>query len=131
MPSSGQVLVRVKVEDASGVVVEGPQDIISDVDIAAALVNGRREPYSIATAAFTAFTLPTGARGCIVRLVSGALDCLLTLKGVTGDTGIVLKLAATATLPTLPIVVPVASTAAIGITSATGVSAGVAEVIWF
>ena len=131
MASSGQVLVRYKVEDASGIVVEGPQDIVSDVDIAAALINGSREAYSLTVSAFTAFTFRTGARGVIVRLVSGALDCLLTLKGVTGDTGIVLKLAATATLPTLPIVVPVASTSTIGITSATGVSAGVAEVIWF
>ena len=131
MPSSGHVLVRFKVEDASGVVVEGPQDIVSNVDIAAALVNGERNTYPIAVSAFTAFTFRTGARGVIVRLVSGAGDCLLTLKGVTGDGGIVLKLAATTTLPTLPVVTPVASTATIGITSATGVAAGVAEVIWF
>lgn len=128
--SVGRALVRLVVEDSDGEELSR-QDVESDVAIATALVDGKREPVAIPAAGFTALTMPSGARGVIIRLVSGMGDCLLTLKGPTGDTGIVLKLAATTTLPSLPIVVPLASTSVIGIASATGVAAGVVEVTWF
>lgn len=83
--------------------------------------NGKREDVAL-TAAFTALSPPTGAVCVMIKLVSGAVT--LTLKGVTGDTGIKLQ---SGTLSTIPICLPLGTTPSIGILS-DGV--GVVEVLW-
>lgn len=46
-------------------------------------------PVTLGAAGFTALTVPTGARVCVIIPPTGNTQAL-TLKGVTGDTGIVL-----------------------------------------
>ncbi len=83
--------------------------------------NGQRQDVAL-TAAFTALTVPTGAVAVLIKLVSGAVT--LTLKGVTGDTGIKLQ---SGTLSTIPICLPLGATPSIGILSD---GAGVVEVLF-
>jgi len=108
------------------VTTEGGVDrtIIEDVDVIADVVfeNGRRETVTLANG-FTALTVPTGSQAVWIRPLTGAFT--FTLKGVTGDTGIVIGVAST--LPILPCVLPLGTTPSIGITC-TG--AGTVEVIW-
>ena len=98
--------------------------IVEDVDDIANVVgeNGVRETITLING-FTALTVPTGAQAVIIRPLTGAFT--FTLKGVTGDTGIVLGVAST--LPILPWVLPLGTTPSIGITC-TG--AGTVEAIW-
>lgn len=52
---------------------------------ATALKNGQRQPITLTASVFTTITVPTGAK--YVCLILGSAT-QLTLKGVTGDTGI-------------------------------------------
>jgi len=106
---------------------DGARDRISvpvstTVTVATAMADGKVETYAL-TAAFQALTVPTGSQGVLIRLVSGAVT--LTLKGVTGDTGIVLQ---SGTLSTVPIMVPLGTSPSIGILSS---GTGVVECVWF
>lgn len=112
---------------ASVVINDGTRDCenlsqSASVTLATAMANGQRQPIAL-TAAFTALTVPSGAQGVMIVFVSGANT--ITLKGITGDTGIVIS---TAALKTFPILLPLGTSPSIGILS-NGV--GVVDVIWF
>lgn len=83
--------------------------------------NGKREPVALVNG-FTALTVPSGAVWCAIRMVSGAITA--TVKGVTGDTGIVWQ---SGTLTALPFCTPLGTAPSIGITAN---GAGVAEILW-
>jgi hypothetical protein len=76
-----------------------------------------QQEYTLAPAAFQALSVPSGAQGVLID-PGGAVS--LTLKGVTGDTGIAV---APATLPiTVPIILPLGPTAVLGIRNGAGVA---------
>lgn len=84
----------------------------------------QRQTVSVSGGGFNALTVPTGAKAIAVKLpTTGSTN--LTLKGVTGDTGIKLD----ATLG-VPLVTPLGSSPSIGITSTLGGPIDV-EVYWF
>lgn len=97
------------------IVNDGTRNVVNFVDEGAVAdvvgVSGKMETVTL-SAAFTALSPPTGAVWVAMRVVSGAVT--LTLKGVTGDTGIVLQSAA---LGTLPLCLPLGTSPSIGILS--------------
>ena len=98
MALTAKVHVRASVIETSGF---EPQRVDSSSTVSDVVGNtGKRETVAL-TAAFTALSPPTGAAVVVIRVISGAVT--LTLKGPTGDTGIVLQSAA---LTTPPIVLP-------------------------
>lgn len=88
----------------------------------------KREVLSLTGSGFTALTVPTGASLAIINpVVQGVQAAGVTLKGVTGDTGIA---AVPSSLPiTAPIMVPLGTTPSIGLANASA-SAQSVEVIW-
>lgn len=120
MTVGARIVLRATVtDDADGetVIAETVSATIADV----VGVSGKRETVGL-TAAFTSLSPPTGAAAVMIRVISGAVT--LTLKGPTGDTGVVLQ---SGTLGTIPVLLPLGTTPSIGI-----LSDGVAtvEVIW-
>ncbi len=109
MTTTATVLLRAIATDG----VQEVQRFTTDASIADVCgINGQRQTVTL-TAAFTALTPPTGATFVCIQMTTGTAT--LTLKGVTGDTGIVLNAAA---LLTLPICLPlVAASSSIGILS--------------
>lgn len=100
------------------------QETISNT-FAALLKNGKRETVSLTNAAFTALTVPAGAKGVLI-----CCDQLLgpmTLKGVNGDAGIVIL---TASAPGVPILLPLGTTPTIGILNSNA-AAQTVDIIWF
>jgi hypothetical protein len=86
--------------------------------------NGKRETVTLAASAFTALSPPSGAKA-VVLILGTATG--LTLKGVTGDTGIVL-------VPSsnplgFDAILPLGTSPSIGITSSNTASQTI-EVIW-
>lgn len=110
MTTGARILARVVVtDDADGQVVMAE-------DIAATISNvvghsGKRETVSL-TASFNALSPPSGSAALFLHRVSG--NVTLTLKGVTGDTGIVLQ---SGTLGTIPMLIPLGTSPSIGILS--------------
>lgn len=92
---------------------------------AALVKNGKRETVTLTNAVFTALTVPAGAKG--IMIVCDQSLGPMTLKGVTGDTGIVIL---TATAPGVPIVLPLGTTPVIGILNSNAASQ-VVDIIWF
>lgn len=118
MASSATILSRVVVTDAAGLVTATDSLEASIADVVGA--NGDRETVTLG-ASFNALTVPTGATFVRIAWVSGT--GALTLKGVTGDTGVAMGvLSATSPAIHLPI-----SSPSIGILAA---SAGSVEVTW-
>lgn len=120
MASTTQVIAGVTIND-------GTKDTVHErvlKSIATFSKNGKRDEVSLAGGAFTALTVPTGAKG--VLILCQDLTGPMTLKGVTGDTGIVTLLA---TAPSVPILVPLGTTPSIGILNS-GATVTV-DVIWF
>lgn len=120
MASTAEVTGAVVVNDGTRDVTTFVQS--SSVAIAAGVGDGTMQTVAIANG-FNALTVPTGAKGVLIKLVSGALT--LTLKGVTGDTGIKMQ---SGTLSTVPIMLPLGTTPSIGI-AADG--AGTIEILWY
>ncbi len=117
MPAS--IFSRVVVTNSDGDEVSRDELSSSIADEVGA--HGKRETVSLA-AAFNALSPPTGAT--FVRIAWASGTGTLTLKGVTGDTGISLGvLSASSPAVTLPI-----SSPSIGILDS---STGTVEVIWF
>lgn len=85
---------------------------------------GQWQPLSLAASVFTALTVPTGAKAVLLDLGQAVS---LTLKGLTGDTGIVLC-AATAPLG-VPVVLPLGTAPSIGILNGLG-STQVIQALW-
>jgi len=86
--------------------------------------NGQRQTISCTGSAFTALTVPSGAQLLII-LPGTAIS--LTLKGVTGDTGITI---APASNPIrFPLIIPLGATPSIGIANGNA-SAQEVELIW-
>lgn len=111
---------------ASVAISDGVKDTIKEaysVSLLAALAkNGKRETVTLA-AGFTALAPPTGARGVMIMCQA---EVSLTIKGVTGDTGIAI---AGATANQIPALIPLGTTPSIGITNAG--SSTTVDVIWF
>ncbi len=84
----------------------------------------KREKISLTGSAFTALTVPTGAKSVEIR-VGSAIS--LTLKGVTGDTGITI---APASNPiSAPVFLPLGASPSVGILNGSA-SAQTIETIW-
>ncbi|MEK9644300.1 MAG: hypothetical protein VW547_02020 [Alphaproteobacteria bacterium] len=117
MTTTGTIIQRATANDGTRDVQRAVKESsISDVVGEA----GKRETVSL-SAAFNALSPPTGAAFVMIRWISGTGS--LTLKGVTGDTGIALgTLAASSPAIMLPI-----SSPSIGILSD---ASGSVEVLW-
>lgn len=86
---------------------------------------GKFEQVSLTGSAFTALTVPTGAKGILIDLKNAVS---LTLKGVTGDgTGIALEPSTNAT--GLPLLMPLGTSPSIGILNGSA-SAQLIDVYW-
>ena len=84
----------------------------------------KRERVSLTGSAFTAFTVPSGAKSLEIRVGSAVS---LTLKGITGDTGITI---APASNPIgAPVFLPLGASPSIGVANGSG-SAQVIELTW-
>jgi len=88
--------------------------------------NGQRQTVSLTGSAFTALTVPSGAKAVMILLGTAVS---LTLKGVTGDTGITIA-PASAPIADAFICLPLGATPSIGIANGSA-SAQSVEVIWF
>jgi hypothetical protein len=120
MTIAARVLLRATVtDDADGEVVMAETIAASIADVVGTA--GKRETVAL-TAAFTALSPPTGSAAVMIRVVSGAVT--ITLKGVTGDTGVVLQ---SGTLTTIPLLLPLGTTPSIGLLSS---GTAVVECIW-
>jgi len=84
----------------------------------------KREQVTVAASTFTALSPPTGAKAVLIDMGS-ALS--LTLKGVTGDTGIAIMPSSSPT--PVPVLLPLGTSPSIGITSAYG--SGQAVTVWW
>lgn len=118
MASSAKIHSRVTVADANGVEVMRDESDETIADVVG--TNGDRTTVTL-SAAFNALTVPSGA--VFVRIVWVSGTGTLTLKGVTGDTGIAMG-ALSATSPA--IMLPVSSPS-IGILAS---GSGSVEVTW-
>jgi hypothetical protein len=86
--------------------------------------NGKRETVTLTASAFTALSPPSGAKA--VALILGTATGL-TLKGVTGDTGVALV---PSTNPLgIDAILPLGTTPSLGITSS-NTSSQTIEVLW-
>lgn len=120
MTIAARVSLRCTVtDDADGEVVMAETIAATVADVVG--VAGKRETVTLSSG-FTALSPPTGATLAIVRLTAGAVTA--TLKGSTGDTGIVLQ---SGTLTTVPVLVPLGTSPSIGITTN---GSATCEVIW-
>lgn len=120
MTTTATVAASIVMNDGTkNTVVE--QIVASIADVVAE--NGKLELVSLAAATFQALSPPTGSAGVLMKLISGAVT--ITLKGVTGDTGIVLQ---SGTLSTVGVLLPLGTTPSIGL-----LASGTATVqcIWF
>lgn len=120
MATQARILLRVVLTDSNGIDRNEVEDVDTIADVVAE--NGKREQVTLSNG-FTALSPPTGAQAVVIRPISGAFT--MTLKSVTGDTGIVLG--AASTLPILPVMLPLGSSPSIGLTC-TGAS--VVELLW-
>lgn len=84
--------------------------------------NGQRQTVSLSGSAFTALTVPSGAKGIFIP----SPPVSLTLKGVTGDTGVTIT---GATTNGVPIMLPLTGTPSLGL--ANGGSSATVDVIFF
>ncbi len=120
MTFSAHTLVRVVLsEDDEGLQIREVEDAVDIADVVG--VSGKRETITLSNG-FTALSPPSGAHAVIIRPSSGAFT--YTLKGVTGDTGIVMS---TTTLLAHDVVIPLGTSPSIGI-ACTG--AAVIECVW-
>lgn len=91
--------------------------------------NGKREVVSLTGSAFTALSPPSSARVLVIEFDKEPNDSIinLTLKGVTGDTGV--KLVPSSAQPKIPLVLPLGASPSIGIANAES-SAQSIEILW-
>lgn len=121
MTTTAEISVAVVTNNGTRDVITFP--VSTSVTLVAGLQDGQMTPLTLASG-FNALTVPTGAQGVMIRLTAGALT--ITVKGVTGDTGVVLQ---SGTLTTVPIILPLGTSPSIGLTtSGTG---GTCEVLFF
>lgn len=74
----------VRVQDTNGPSYELTSDVVG---ITCGTLLPKREFVTVTASAFTAFTVPSGAQHLVIR---PGTSIKLTLKGVTGDTGVVI-----------------------------------------
>jgi hypothetical protein len=100
---------RLKVEDSDG----NSQDFGTPVRFAMGVSSDSSDirAVSLTGSAFTALTVPTGAKAVRIWLPATAVS--LTLKGVTGDTGIAIT--PSSNFLGLPVTLPLGSSPSIGI----------------
>lgn len=79
----------------------------------------QQQAVTLTASIFTAITVPTGAKAVLITGLTGTA----TLKGVTGDTGIVLG-------TNSPILIPLGTTPSIGITETSGANQTI-QLMWF
>lgn len=120
MPRSAKITVNAQVHDTGGFV---PQFILPKTfGCAAALPQS--EYVSCTGSAFTALSPPTGA---VAVLIEPDTNASLTLKGVTGDTGIAIT--PSSNVIGIPLLIPLGSSPSIGIYN--GGSTCSIRVTWF
>lgn len=121
MPSLARVVLEASVQDGRETLPLVYRDILAAIG---AGTNGKRETVSLTgSSTFTALTVPSGAKAVLILVGTNAS---LTLKGVTGDTGIALTPSSNAA--GYPVLLPLGTSPSIGILNA-GTTASV-EVIW-
>lgn len=120
MASTATIGVAASINDATkDVIVESVRASFTPLSI-----NGKRETVSLTGSAFTALTVPSGAKAVLILCQD---KVSLTLKGVTGDTGIAITPASSPV--SVPVLVPLGATPSIGILN--GGSTTTVEVVWF
>ena len=105
MANRARLKIEITVEDENGLAVNYAPQVISWTPGVV-----KRESVSLTGSAFTALSPPSGAKALLIDLGAAVS---LTLKGVTGDTGIALE-PASASLA-LPLFFPLGSSPSIGI----------------
>lgn len=109
MAAVATIEVRVKVHDGQ----VDRTDVSKTVRFAiGAGTSGKHEQVSLSGSAFTALTVPTGAKAVIIVPASGA--GALTIKGITGDTGSTVRPSSNP-ITDLPLILPLGTTPSIGI----------------
>lgn len=100
--------------------VNGPQqvtEVVRRFAQATALANGQRSTVNLTASAFTAFTIPSGAKVAIIFLTTAGES--LTLKGATGD-GTGIAISPSSNPLGLPLVIPLGSSPSLGILNSGG-----------
>ena len=119
--ASATLNYELKTEDADGVAIARQHRVRWVPGVG----NGKRESISCTGAAFVALSPPTGSKAVALILPITAVS--LTLKGVTGDTGIALT--PSSLFAGIDAFFPLGSSPSIGIANAG--STVVIEVLWF
>jgi hypothetical protein len=93
------------------------------------LTNGKRETVTLTASAFTALSPPSGASALVIEWDKEPNNTIinLTLKGVTGDTGI--THIPSSNPKNIPLVLPLGASPSIGILNSHG-SNQVIEILW-
>lgn len=111
MAALGQIRVEPVVQDPEGNTIPYPSTLTRFATGAGDRADIRR--VSLTGSAFTALTVPSGSKAVVIYLPATAVS--LTLKGVTGDSGVPITPASNAL--GLPVVLPLGSSPSIGITN--------------
>lgn len=101
-----ELLLRLSVRDGADYAVD--EDLFEGGRFATSVL--KQETISINASTFQALTVPTGAKALIIELGSAVS---ITLKGVTGDTGV--KLTPASDPLGLPAIIPLGASPSIGI----------------
>ena len=126
MASFVEVVVNIEVKDELFTQVQAVRSKGRWVPVS---TNGKRENVTLTLSAFTALSPPTGSSMLVIDFSRPPNSTIisLTLKGVTGDTGITLRPATN--LKPIPLILPLGATPSIGI--ANGHSANqTIELLW-
>lgn len=114
MGAIGEIRLTPMVQDPDGNTIPYPPT--STRFAAGAGDRGDIRKVSLTGSAFTALTVPSGSKAVVIYLPATAVS--LTLKGITGDSGIAITPASNAL--GLPVVLPLGSSPSIGITNGGG-----------
>lgn len=116
MANRAQLILNIEVKDETDCAKQTVKSRASWLP-ATALPGGRRTTVTLTASTFTALTIPTGAKAIVVEFDKEPNDSLinLTLKGITGDTGV--KLVPSSAAPKIPLVLPLGSSPSCGITN--------------
>lgn len=123
MASIADVKMEITVSDATGVTAHHKSS--KKFSPASALVAGKLETVTLTQSAFTALSPPTGARAVALMIPTTAIS--LTLKGITGDTGV--KIAPTSNCVGIDALIPLGTSPSIGIANG-DTSDLVIQVLW-
>lgn len=123
MASLATVKLTLQVVDATGILLD--RDLLPVSFAPGAGISGQMQAVTLTNGAFTALTVPTGAKLLIIELLPAAVS--LVLKGVTGDTGI--NLTPASNFPGIPLLIPLGASPSIGLLNNATASVTV-NVVW-